>query len=94
MLIASIPGKSEASFSLDGFKLPGAHNLSNLMGVVLVALCAGIDKECIQETILEFKGLHHRIEHVAELSGVDFYDDSKATNVDAAIKSIEVFTGQ
>jgi UDP-N-acetylmuramoylalanine--D-glutamate ligase len=91
MLIASIPGKSEASFSLDGFKLPGAHNLSNLMGVVLVALCAGIDKECIQETILEFKGLHHRIEHVAELSGVDFYDDSKATNVDAAIKSIEVF---
>lgn len=90
-LIASVPGKSEAAFSLDGFKLPGAHNLGNLMGVVLVALCAGIEKECIQEIMLEFKGLHHRIEHVANISGVDFYDDSKATNVDAAVKSIEVF---
>lgn len=90
-LMASIPGKTEAAFILDGFKLPGAHNLSNLMGVVLVALCAGIDKECIQKTILDFKGLHHRIEHVANISGVAFYDDSKATNVDAAIKSIEVF---
>jgi UDP-N-acetylmuramoylalanine--D-glutamate ligase len=90
-LIASIPGKPSYTFSLKGFKLPGVHNLSNLMGVVLVALCAGIDKECIQETILDFKGLHHRIEHVARISGIDFYDDSKATNVDAAIKSIEVF---
>lgn len=90
-LMASIPGKTESTFSLDGFKLPGVHNLSNLMGVVLVALCAGIDKESIQEAMLDFTGLHHRIEHVAKIEGIDFYDDSKATNVDAAVKSLEVF---
>ncbi len=90
-LVASIPGKAQSVFTLDGYKLPGVHNLGNLMGVILVALCAGIDDETIQKTILDFKGLHHRIEHVANISGVDFYDDSKATNVDAAVKSIEVF---
>jgi UDP-N-acetylmuramoylalanine--D-glutamate ligase len=90
-LVASVPEKVSCVFSLDGFKLPGIHNLSNLMGVVLVALCAGIEKEYIQAAIFDFKGLHHRIEHVANIKDVDFYDDSKATNVDAAIKSIEVF---
>jgi UDP-N-acetylmuramoylalanine--D-glutamate ligase len=90
-LIASMPGRDAIAFSLEGFKLPGAHNLSNLMGAVLVSLCAGLDRESIQETILDFKGLHHRIEHVANVRGVDFYDDSKATNVDAAVKSVEIF---
>lgn len=90
-LTCSIPEKTEYSFSLEGFLLPGMHNLSNLMGAALVTLCADIDAKYIQQTMLDFKGLPHRIEHVAKIAGIDFYDDSKATNVDAAVKSIDVF---
>ena len=90
-LIACVPEKTEQLFSIDGFLPPGTHNLSNLMGAVLVALCAGIEADFIQETIPDFKGLPHRIEHVARVRGIDFYDDSKATNVDAAVKALEVF---
>ena len=90
-LVACIPGKIEHSFNIEGFLLPGKHNLSNLMGAVLVALCAGVEADIIQDVIYNFKGLPHRIEHVAKIDGIDFYDDSKATNVDAAVKSLEVF---
>ena len=90
-LVACIPGKAEQVFNVEDFLLPGTHNLGNLMGAVLVALCAGIDANFIQEVILDFKGLPHRVEHIARIAGVDFYDDSKATNVDAAVKSLEVF---
>lgn len=90
-LVVCIPGKTEHSFNVEGFLLPGVHNLGNLMGAVLVALCAGIEPGHIQEVILDFKGLPHRVEYVAKIEGVDFYDDSKATNVDAAVKSLEVF---
>ena len=90
-LFVRLPGKPEESFNIDGFRLPGRHNVSNLMGAVLVSLCAGISGEYIQEVIVDFKGLPHRLEHVAEIKGIDFYDDSKATNVDAAVKSLEVF---
>lgn len=90
-LAVYMPGKADCSFNIEGFMLPGKHNISNLMGVVLVALCSGIDRKYIQETLSDFKGLHHRIEHVFSMKGVDFYDDSKATNVDAAVKSLETF---
>ena len=90
-LIAGLPGEKEQIFTLDGFLLPGVHNLGNLMGAVLVSLCVGIEANFIQEAILDFKGLPHRVEHVASIAGIDFYDDSKATNVDAAVKSLEVF---
>ncbi len=90
-LIAGIPGRQEECFDISGFMLPGAHNRSNLMGAVLAALCAGADAEFIQETIEEFKGLPHRVQHAVTVEGIDFYDDSKATNVDAAVKALEVF---
>ena len=90
-LVACISGKTEQLFDINGFLLPGIHNLGNLMGAVLVALCAGIEEKYIQEVILDFKGLPHRLEYAANIAGVDFYDDSKATNVDAAVKALEVF---
>ena len=90
-LVVCIPGKPELVFSLDGFRLPGSHNIGNLMGAVLLSLCAGIEENYIREVILDFKGLPHRVEHIANIAGIDFYDDSKATNVDAAVKSLEVF---
>lgn len=90
-LIAGLSGEKEASFDTRGFLLPGTHNIENLMGVVLAALAAGVDQETIQACILGFRGLPHRIEPVGDVRGVMFYDDSKATNVDAALRSIKSF---
>lgn len=90
-LIAGLPAQKEQLYNLEGFLLPGEHNKCNLMGAVLVAICIGIKKDIIQESIISFKGLPHRLEHVAKKGGVDFYNDSKATNVDAAVKSLSAF---
>ena len=90
-IVINLPGKNESVFSIDEFHLPGRHNLENLMGVVLAASCIGIEKESIEKAISGFRGLSHRMEYSGKVDGVDFYDDSKATNVDAAIKSIGSF---
>ncbi len=79
------------SFYLEFFGLAGTHNLENLLGSVLVGLALGLEPSVIQETIDGFKGLPDRLERVGELNGVAFYNDSKATNVDAAVKAIESF---
>jgi UDP-N-acetylmuramoylalanine--D-glutamate ligase len=71
--------------------LKGAHNLEN----VLAAVCAGVLMECapekIRQAVREFKAVEHRLEFVATIRGVDYYNDSKATNVDATIKALESF---
>lgn len=90
-LIAGLPGEKDVSFDTTGFLLPGSHNIENLMGAVLAALAAGIDQETIQACISGFRGLPHRIEPVGDIRGVGFYDDSKATNVDAASRAIRSF---
>lgn len=76
------------NFSIDAFSLPGTHNMENLLGTVLAGATLGIDSSAIQKTIDEFKGLPNRLEHVGELNGVRFYNDSKATNVDAAVRAV------
>jgi UDP-N-acetylmuramoylalanine--D-glutamate ligase len=90
-IVTNLPGKDERVFSIDEFHLPGRHNLENLMGVVLAASCIGLEKESIEKAISNFRTLSHRMEYSGKVDGVDFYDDSKATNVDAAIKSIGSF---
>jgi UDP-N-acetylmuramoylalanine--D-glutamate ligase len=71
--------------------LKGAHNLEN----VLAALCAGMLMGCapekIRQAVHDFKAVEHRLEFVATVGGVDYYNDSKATNVDATIKALESF---
>jgi len=71
--------------------LKGAHNLEN----VLAAVCAGVLMGCapdkIREAVRDFKAVEHRLEFVATIRGVDYYNDSKATNVDATIKALESF---
>ncbi|MCD6298075.1 MAG: UDP-N-acetylmuramoyl-L-alanine--D-glutamate ligase [Deltaproteobacteria bacterium] len=79
------------TFSFKSFSLPGTHNLENLLPAVLGGLALGIDTPLIQKTIDEFKGLPNRLEQVAEHDGVAFYNDSKATNVDAAVRSVMSF---
>jgi UDP-N-acetylmuramoylalanine--D-glutamate ligase len=77
---------------LERFHLPGRHNVENLLASVLTGLTLGIKTSTIQRSIHEFKGLPHRLELVAKHKGISFYNDSKATNVDAAVKSISSFT--
>jgi UDP-N-acetylmuramoylalanine--D-glutamate ligase len=71
--------------------LKGAHNLEN----VLAAACAGVLMGCasdkIRQAVRDFKAVEHRLEFVATVGGVDYYNDSKATNVDATIKALESF---
>lgn len=88
---ASLNGSTRQSFSLDAFALPGSHNQENLLGAVLAGMVLGIDAAMIQKTINQFKGLPHRLEYVGEVNGVLFYNDSKATNVDAAVRAVISF---
>jgi UDP-N-acetylmuramoylalanine--D-glutamate ligase len=71
--------------------LRGAHNLENVMATLAVGLAGGVAPASMRETIRDFQGVEHRLEFVAELDGVQFYNDSKATNVDSTIKALEAF---
>lgn len=71
--------------------LLGIHNQENIMASALVGHVLGIPLPHIRESILSFPGLEHRLEKVTVIDGVDFYNDSKATNIDAALKSIQSF---
>jgi UDP-N-acetylmuramoylalanine--D-glutamate ligase len=91
-IVAQIPGQGGLSFGLDRFILLGIHNHANVMAAILAALAIDTPPDAIQEGIDGFKGLPHRIELIEKLRGVAFYDDSKATNIDAAIQSITSFS--
>ena len=71
--------------------LRGAHNIDNVLATMTVADCFGVSAAAMSQTIRNFRGVEHRIEFVAERNGVKFFNDSKATNVDSAIKAVESF---
>ncbi|MCI8582512.1 MAG: UDP-N-acetylmuramoyl-L-alanine--D-glutamate ligase [Dorea sp.] len=75
--------------SVKELKLLGTHNYENVMAAVAMAASYGIPMESIRSTIRAFAGVEHRIEFVAEKNGVAYYNDSKGTNPDAAIKGIQ-----
>jgi UDP-N-acetylmuramoylalanine--D-glutamate ligase len=91
LVIAGLSGKREA-YPVDRIKIPGKHNLENVMAAVLVARECGCDPAGILETVARFQGLPHRIEFSGEKNGVAFYDDSKGTNVDAVVRALETFS--
>ena len=70
-------------------KLPGKHNYENVMAASAMAYFAGVPVESIRRSICEFTAVEHRIEYVTEKNGVVYYNDSKGTNPDAAIKGIQ-----
>ncbi len=80
-------------FPTSALGLKGTHNLENALAACAMAILAGAPAESLEESVRKFKGVEHRIEWVAESGGVQYYNDSKATNVDATIKSIEAFPG-
>jgi UDP-N-acetylmuramoylalanine--D-glutamate ligase len=73
--------------------LKGAHNLENVLAAVCGAALMGCPPEKIRQAVHGFKAVEHRLEFVATVNGVDYYNDSKATNVDATIKALESFPG-
>ncbi len=80
-------------FAVSAITLKGAHNLENVLAACSMAILAGAPTESLEESVRRFKGVEHRIEFVSEIDGVQYFNDSKATNVDATIKSIEAFPG-
>lgn len=75
--------------STDELQVLGVHNYENVMVAVAMAAVYAVPIETIRKAVLAFKGVEHRIEYVAEKNGVAYYNDSKGTNPDAAIKGIQ-----
>jgi UDP-N-acetylmuramoylalanine--D-glutamate ligase len=75
----------------DEMQLRGLHNVQNVLAALAAGLACGAAPESMRETVRNFKPVEHRLERVAERGGIEFYNDSKATNVDAALKALEAF---
>lgn len=80
-------------FATGSVALPGAHNMENALAACAMAILAGAAPETFEESIRGFEGVEHRIEYVTEIGGVRYFNDSKATNVGAALRSLEAFPG-
>jgi UDP-N-acetylmuramoylalanine--D-glutamate ligase len=87
-------GKEEAVLKRDEIPLVGTHNLENVLAAVVATRLAGADAPAIAKGVRSFAGVEHRLEFVAEVSGVRYYNDSKATNVDATLKALDAFPGR
>ncbi len=74
---------------IEQIKIPGNHNVENAMAAAGLAIASNVSIEAIKEGLMTFNGVEHRIEQVAQINGVNFVNDSKATNPDAAMKAIE-----
>jgi UDP-N-acetylmuramoylalanine--D-glutamate ligase len=79
----------EKIVSVNELKIFGQHNISNVLAAVALAMAIDIDMNAIKAAITEFSGLPHRCQWVANIDGVDFYNDSKGTNVGATVAAIE-----
>ncbi|HEY6846789.1 MAG TPA: UDP-N-acetylmuramoyl-L-alanine--D-glutamate ligase [Terracidiphilus sp.] len=82
----------EEIMPLSGIPLQGAHNVENVLAAVCASRQAGVSREQIRSGVEAFKAVEHRLEFVAQVDGVDFYNDSKATNVDATAKAVASFS--
>jgi UDP-N-acetylmuramoylalanine--D-glutamate ligase len=85
--------KDQTVLSRQEIQLKGAHNLENALAGVTIGMLAGCATDQIRKAVSEFRAVEHRLELVATVNGVSFYNDSKATNVDATVKALESFPG-
>ncbi len=86
-------GRAEPVMPVTEITLRGAHNLENVLAAVTIARLAGVPADVIRAAVGQFKAVEHRLELVRVWKGVEFYNDSKATNVDAALKAVSSFSG-
>jgi UDP-N-acetylmuramoylalanine--D-glutamate ligase len=85
-------GPEQQVMPVSEIPLKGSHNLENVLAAVCTGVLMGCAPEKIRATIRNFKAVEHRLEYVATVRGVEYYNDSKATNVDATIKALESFS--
>lgn len=90
-LYHNMSGVKEQLLSWSDTSLPGRHNRENIAMAAGMALAAGISSNEIRETVQNFSAVEHRIEWIRTINGADYYNDSKATNPDSAIKALESF---
>ena len=86
-------GETTLVLRADEVHLVGLHNMENIMAAAAMAHCAGVPLDIIRSVTRDFTAVEHRIEFVREKDGVKYYNDSKGTNTDAAIKAIEAMPG-
>lgn len=80
---------------MDASQIPirGRHNVENVLAASIAASRAGVGRETIAAAVSTFRAVEHRLEFVRKVNGIDFYNDSKATSVDATLKAIDAFSG-
>lgn len=88
-LICRANGKEKVLASRDEIFLRGIHNVQNILAGLAVGLACGAAPDSMRETVANFRGVEHRLEFVEEIESVKFYNDSKATSVDATLKALE-----
>ena len=89
VIYKAVDGKAEALFNIAETKLLGVHNMENIMAAIAICEAFGVPMDSILESVKAFRAVEHRIEYVTTKKGVDYYNDSKGTNPDAAIKGIQ-----
>jgi UDP-N-acetylmuramoylalanine--D-glutamate ligase len=91
-LVCRANGKEKVLTTRDEIFLRGLHNVENVLASLAAGLACGASPESMRETVRTFKGVEHRIEFVDEINGVKFFNDSKATSVDATLKALEALS--
>ncbi len=90
LLFRDAKGQREIMLAAE-IPLKGVHNVENTLAAICVGALTGCEPERIRQAVQNFKAVEHRLEYVATIRGVEYYNDSKATNVDATIKALESF---
>jgi UDP-N-acetylmuramoylalanine--D-glutamate ligase len=92
-LVSRNAHRERVLLSTADLKLRGQHNIENVLAALAAGLACGAAPESMRETVRRFEPVEHRLEFVAEIAGVKFYNDSKATSVDATLKALAAFSG-
>src|SRR5512146_426443 len=85
-------GEVERIMPVKSIPLKGTHNIENVLAAVVASRLAGVAPDAIRSAVESFQAVEHRLEFVAKINGVEFYNDSKATNVDATAKAVAAFS--
>lgn len=93
MIVIRWDGEENVLIATHELGIPGGHNVENALAAAAMAFFAGVTPAEMRPVLRAFKGVEHRIEFVRTLDGISYYNDSKATNTDSAIKALEAFDG-
>jgi UDP-N-acetylmuramoylalanine--D-glutamate ligase len=91
-LVLVIDGTEERICAIEEMGIRGGHNVQNALAACALAKVCGVSASVMADTLRNFKGVEHRLEFVAEIDGVKYYNDSKATNPESSIVALEAFS--